>query len=133
VKRTRSFTRLDQLPELLDFAAETAQPAGIPESLIFRTQVVLEEIFVNIFKHAYQGKDGPVEVVLEAEEGSVSLRVTDWGPPFDPLSAQTPDLSKRLAEGVPGGAGLVLVRGMAVDTRYIREGSGNILSLRVKE
>ncbi|MDR2488951.1 MAG: ATP-binding protein [Desulfovibrio sp.] len=128
---TRVFSSLEHLPDLLDLAEETCRRAGLPGPLAFKAQVVLEELFVNIVKHAYREKGGPVRIALKAEKGSLSLRVEDEGPAFDPLAAETPDLQKRFAEGVPGGAGLVLLRSMAEDLRYARRDGRNILKMRI--
>jgi sigma-B regulation protein RsbU (phosphoserine phosphatase) len=131
VKLTRSFRSLEQLPDLLDLAAESAKSAGLSEALAFKVQVVLEELFVNIFKHAYQGGEGLAEITLETAEDGMLLRFEDWGPPFDPLAAAPPDLQKRFELGIPGGAGLVLVRSMGENPRYARGEGRNILELRV--
>jgi sigma-B regulation protein RsbU (phosphoserine phosphatase) len=131
VKLTRSFRSLDELPDLLDFAAESAKSAGFSETLAFKAQVVLEELFVNIFKHAYQGGEGRAEVALETTGDGMFLRFEDWGPPFDPLAAAPPDLQKRFELGIPGGAGLVLVRSMSENSRYARREGRNILELRL--
>jgi anti-sigma regulatory factor (Ser/Thr protein kinase) len=131
VKLTRSFTSLEQLPDLLDLAAESARRAGFPEAVAFKAQVVLEELFVNIFKHAYQDGEGKAEITLEMRKDGMFLRLEDWGPPFDPLAAEIPDLAKRFDLGIPGGAGLLLVRDMGENPRYAREGGRNILELRV--
>jgi serine/threonine-protein kinase RsbW len=128
----RSFVSLRQLPELLDLAAEAVRVFSLPESVIFKAQVVLEELFVNIFLHSYQGKDGPVEVRLETDGQSLLLRLEEMGPPFDPLRQETPDLQERFAQGQEGGAGLVLIRDLASDIRYARERDRNILQLRVE-
>jgi anti-sigma regulatory factor (Ser/Thr protein kinase) len=127
----RSFVSLRQLPELLDLAAEAVETFGLPESVIFKAQVVLEELFVNIFLHSYHGKDGPVDVSLETDGQSLLLRLEETGAPFDPLQKETPDLQKRFAEGQEGGAGLVLIRDLAADIRYVRERDRNILQLRI--
>ena len=127
----RVFTSLDELPELLELAEESCRQTGLPGSLAFKAQVVLEELFVNIFKHAYQDKQGPAEITLEAEKTALLLRVADQGPAFDPLGKETPDLQKRFADGIPGGAGLVLLRSMAQDLRYTRTDSHNILEMRI--
>ncbi|MDR2051052.1 MAG: ATP-binding protein [Deltaproteobacteria bacterium] len=128
---TRSFTSLEQLPELLDLVDENAKNAGLPDSLVFRAQVVLEELFVNIFKHAYQGGEGRAEVTLDAAADGLFLRLEDWGPPFNPLTANLPDLQNRFELGIPGGAGLLLVRNMGENPRYSREDGRNILEVLV--
>jgi anti-sigma regulatory factor (Ser/Thr protein kinase) len=127
----RVFTSLNELPELLDLAEETCRLAGLPDSLAFKAQVVLEELLANIFKHAYQGSPGPVEITLETERSVLFMRVADHGPAFDPLTKETPELQKRFADGIPGGAGLVLLRSMAQDLRYTRTDKYNILEMRI--
>jgi anti-sigma regulatory factor (Ser/Thr protein kinase) len=131
VKLTRSFRSLGELPDLLDFAAESAKSAGFSETLAFKAQVVLEELFVNIFNHAYQGGEGRAEVSLETTKSGMLLRLEDWGPPFDPLAVASTDLQKNFDLGIPGGAGLVLVRSMSENPRYVRRNGRNILELRL--
>jgi serine/threonine-protein kinase RsbW len=128
----RVFTSLEQLPELLDMAEELCRRAGLPEALAFKTQVVLEELFVNICKHAYQDKGGPARIAIRAENVSVCLRVEDEAPAFDPLAREIPDLQKRFEEGIPGGAGLLLVRSMTEGARYLRRENRNILEMRIR-
>jgi anti-sigma regulatory factor (Ser/Thr protein kinase) len=122
---------MEQLPELLDHAAESARRAGFADAAAFKAQVVLEELFVNIFMHAYQGEEGRVDITLEVTDEEFFLRTEDWGPPFDPLSAELSDPLSRFEQG-PGGAGLVLVRSMSENPRYYREDGRNIYETRVK-
>jgi anti-sigma regulatory factor (Ser/Thr protein kinase) len=131
MKETRTFNSLDELPTLLDLTAETARRAGLPESMAFKAQVLLEELFVNIFMHAYQGHSGPVLATLEAGDGGLRLRLEDSGPPFNPLLAEKTDLQKRFAEGKPGGAGLALLRSLAEESAYAREKERNVISFRL--
>jgi anti-sigma regulatory factor (Ser/Thr protein kinase) len=127
----RVFTSLSELPELLDLAEDACRRAGLPDALAFKAQVVLEELFVNTFNHAYQGREGPVEITLEAEREALFIRFADQGPAFDPLSVKTPDLQQRFADGIPGGAGLVLLRSLAREPRYLRRDARNIVELRI--
>jgi anti-sigma regulatory factor (Ser/Thr protein kinase) len=127
----RVFTSLSELPALLDLAEQDCRRAGLPDSLAFKAQVVLEELFVNTFKHAYQEAEGPVEITLEVERESLFIRFADQGPAFDPLAAETPDLQKRFADGIPGGAGLILLRSLARELRYFRRDNRNIVEMRI--
>ena len=127
----RVFASLDELPELLDLAEEICRRAGLPDSLVFKAQVVLEELFVNIFKHAYQDGEGWAKIILEAEEAALFICVADQGPAFDPLAREAPDLYQNFAHGIPGGAGLVLLRSMAQNLQYSRRDNQNILEMRI--
>ncbi|MCL2029288.1 MAG: ATP-binding protein [Deltaproteobacteria bacterium] len=129
----RVFNSLSELAELLDLAEELCRRSGMSDSLAFKAQVVLEEIFVNIFKHAYQDGGGSLEISLEAEQAALFIRITDQGPAFDPLAGETPDLQKRFADGIPGAAGLVLLRAMVQELRYARQGGRNILEVRITD
>ena len=123
---------LEELPGLLDLADSLCRQAELPESLAFKAQVVLEEILVNVFKHAYQDKGGPTEITLEVEDNGFFLRVADQGPAFNPLTQAEPDLQERFDKGIPGGAGLLLIRSMTEDLRYTRYDGRNILEMRIK-
>ncbi|MDR1110992.1 MAG: ATP-binding protein [Deltaproteobacteria bacterium] len=125
------FTSLSELAKLLGLAEEYCRRADLPDSLTFKTQVVLEELFVNTFKHGYQEKEGQAIVTLEAEKEYLFIRYADHAPAFDPLAKETPDLRKRFAEGIPGGAGLVLLRSMTQGLCYFRKEDSNIIEMRI--
>ena len=55
--------------------------------------------------------------------------VSDTGTPFDPLSAADPDLDAHIDERPVGGLGLYLIRSLAQDIRYRREGDTNLLTV----
>ena len=131
MEEIRSFASLQELPLLLDMTEAFCRRAGLPEQLTFKAQVVLEELFVNIFLHAYQNEAGQAVITLQDGDGALLLRVEDQGPAFDPLAQRAPDLQKRFTEGLPGGAGLVLLRSMATDMRYTRLADRNVLELRI--
>jgi anti-sigma regulatory factor (Ser/Thr protein kinase) len=129
IKIVKPQAALDELPDLLALVEEKTRQAKLPEGLIFKAQVVLEEIFVNVVNYAYDGKKGPMEINLQAEQNSLQIRVTDWGKPFNPLQQKQPDLQERFEKGIPGGAGLMLVRTMTASLAYTRIQDRNILDL----
>jgi anti-sigma regulatory factor (Ser/Thr protein kinase) len=131
VRLTVSCTVLEQLSDLLALVRESCKRAGLSDGVSFKAQVVLEEFFVNIFRHAYPEGRGRAEFSLEATENEIFLRIEDWGPPFDPLAAEPGDPEERFARGIPGGAGLVLMRKIGQNPRYVREDGRNIVELRV--
>lgn len=122
---------LEQLPKLLDDVDRVA--AALPESLRYRCQVVVEELFVNIALYAYDNKAGEVDIRLEGQGAAVLLTLIDGGRPFNPLGRELPDLTERFARGIPGGAGLHLVRSMARHAAYERKDGKNILRLVLEE
>lgn len=122
---------LAQLPELLVAVDKGSREAGLPEALARKAQIVLEELFVNVITHAYGGDFGPVEICLEPGEGVLRLRIIDWGPPFNPLEAKSPDMQGRIADNIAGGAGLLLVKAMSRELSYARQDDQNVICFSV--
>ena len=57
------------------------------------------------------------------------ITIVDYGIPFDPLEADTPDTSLPLAERTIGGLGIHLVQNMVDEFTYERDGDRNIVVL----
>ena len=95
-------------------------------------ELVTEEVLVNIFHHAYPPGEGEVgvSVAMEGEDRCV-IEFTDHGTPFDPLSAPEPDVKASLDERRPGGLGVLFIRTLVDEVRYLRRGDSNILTLTV--
>jgi serine/threonine-protein kinase RsbW len=110
---------------LLDFFVG----AGLPDDLVSRLLVVLDEVLSNVVYHALAGAvDGEREIGLCARlrPDTVELVITDDGPAFDPavFAAQAMGADRRL-----GGAGLLFVRALMDEVRFTREGDRNCLTL----
>jgi len=102
--------------------------AGLPEMELDKLDLVLEEVFMNIVRHAYGSEKGDVEVGYEASTGRVMVEISDAGRAFNPLAGDSPDFSLPLAARPLGGMGIFLVKTMARELRYERGGGRNRLS-----
>lgn len=92
--------------------------------------VAADEILTNVASYAYPpDAPGELQVTLRHAEGTLSLTFADRGVPYDPLTAPPPDLSLPLAERVPGGLGLFIVRKTMDAVAYRRDGDRNVLTL----
>lgn len=92
--------------------------------------VAADEILANVASYAYPpDAPGELQVTLRHAEGTLSLTFADRGTPYDPLTAPPPDLSLPLAERVPGGLGLFIVRKTMDAVAYRRDGDRNVLTL----
>jgi len=92
---------------------------SLPEELLFPFELALEEVFMNVVMHGGSGH-GPSTVWLELErgDGTLSMRLSDNGPAFDPLALPTPDLDAPIEERAVGGLGVHLVRQMMDGVSY---------------
>ena len=115
--------------ELITVAVEEfAERDNWPPDLVFKMNLALEELGVNIIN--YSGATGDIEISLAADGDSVTVEISDDGRPFNPLLDQeAPDVSAPLGDRPIGGLGIHLVRSMMDEMRYSREDGKNKLSM----
>lgn len=105
----------------------------IPADVLSRFRVILDEILSNIISHAYtDDNQHEIELWMEAVNKRFLLTITDDGRPFNPLSVEPPDTSASMEERELGGVGIHLVRTLADEAIYQRQGEKNVLTL-IKE
>ena len=115
--------------ELIPAAVEEfAERENWPPDLVFKLNLVLEELGVNIVN--YSGATGDIEISLASDDERVTVEISDDGRPFNPLLDQeTPDISAPLDDRPVGGLGIHLVRSMMDEMRYSREDGKNKLAI----
>jgi serine/threonine-protein kinase RsbW len=122
---------LNSLKAFLDFVRAGGEGVGLEPDKLDKLNLVLEELFVNIARYAYQPGGGDVEVAYApGGPGLLLVQISDQGRVFNPLENQEPDLSGELKDRPVGGLGLFLVRRLADSITYRREQGRNILSFR---
>jgi serine/threonine-protein kinase RsbW len=122
--------RLESLPELTAFITDQAQKIGLPQDNIDFICLAVEEALVNVFNYAYPAATGDVEVHVNASgKPPLGVEIRDTGAAFNPLSLPEPDLEADVAQRKVGGLGIFLIRRMADQVQYRREGNSNILTL----
>ena len=123
----------DQLDRLMEFINEQLEEFSCPDEVRFDLNVIVDELFSNIFQFAYGPEPGTVTVRVERESDPPAAVLTfeDRGAPFNPLTEERPDLSSQPARERPvGGLGIFLVRKRADQLSYTRQGGKNILTVR---
>ncbi|OPY74030.1 MAG: serine-protein kinase RsbW [Syntrophorhabdus sp. PtaU1.Bin058] len=124
--------KLDHLHTLIDLVSNCAKEQGLSGKRINEIEIATEEALVNIFRYAYQGQEGDVEISCRAEHGKTFIiRIIDAGMAFNPLSLAEPDTTLDISERQIGGVGVFLIRKLMDDVIYRRDGDKNILELVV--
>ncbi len=98
----------------------------------FRLDLCLTELVSNAVTHGYADRTGE-RLLIECmvDPAWVTLRLTDDGIPFDQTAPLPVPHPLNLAEAVPGGAGLPLVREFSDRAVYRREGNSNVTEISV--
>ena len=107
-----------------------------PDSLVFKVNLVLEELGLNILSYGGEDEDRSpeVEITLISEDDSLTIEVSDDGRPFNPLEdAVVPDVDALLDERSIGGLGVHLVRTLMDDLSYQRAEGRNLLKMVTKK
>ncbi len=125
-------SKAEDLYEVLDFISSCLSRSSPSKEVISQLQLVVEEVFVNISKYAYQPPgSGDVKITCAVEKAMMKVTLTfeDSGQAFDPLQKPDPDTSEPLDDRKIGGLGIFLVKNHVDGISYRREDGKNILTI----
>jgi len=109
--------RIDALPGLFAFTAETLARQNSDGALLPTVDLVLEELFTNSVKYGRGAT--PLLVEIAAIEGGVAVTLTDFdAEPFDLTRVPPVDTTLPAEARRPGGLGLHLIRKLVDSIEY---------------
>lgn len=122
----------ENLPAVTSFIDEQLEALACPLKAQMQIDVAIDEIFSNIAFYAYGQEPGDVTVRFDYDDtqGDAILTFTDNGATFNPLEAETPDVTLSAEERKIGGLGIFLVRKTMDEVTYRHENGCNILTIR---
>ena len=135
MKSTFSATR-ENFRKMVDFIITGLTEQKFEKKLIGKIHLVVEEIILNIIQHAYPEGPGDVEIdycfeTRNEKVSSVTLTISDWGVPFNPLTAASePVMDVEVEERKVGGLGVFLVKNLVDELSYEHKGNQNRLTLK---
>jgi anti-sigma regulatory factor (Ser/Thr protein kinase) len=107
-------------------------PEKLGEEALYRVELVLEEILVNVIRHAFSdGEAHCIDLTATVDADTVTLHFEDDGPAFDPRLAPEPARPTTIADASPGGLGLILVSRAAKFIDYARTEGHNRLTIGI--
>ncbi len=126
--------RYESIPAVVAFVAKAAEAAGLDGDATFHCSMAVDEACTNIIEHAYGGQDGGViEITCTIEPGVCTIRIVDYGQPFDPAAVPMPQAGQSLDQIRPGGIGLHLMRKMMDQVEFQFTEGRNILTMIKKQ
>jgi anti-sigma regulatory factor (Ser/Thr protein kinase) len=104
----------------------------IPKSKMNQIRVIVEELFSNIVRFAYEDQlEHTIEIRMNRYEELVEIEIIDDGIAFNPLEhSENPHRDPALVES--GGMGLTLVQTFSNKMSYQRKGDKNQLRIEKK-
>jgi anti-sigma regulatory factor (Ser/Thr protein kinase) len=133
--RTWTHTFACAIPELRRMSGwvhEVCADAAIDHDLALDLELCLHEVVANVILHGCDHPGGsPISVSLTASRDGVRATVEDFGRAFDPRQVPERPVPATLEDLTPGGRGVEILRRLARDLDYRRDGDRNILTFRV--
>lgn len=123
---------VENLQQVIDFATEHLEARGCSMKTVMQTELVVEEVFVNIANYAYHPEIGAATFCIEFEENPSAVLMTfiDSGKPYNPLENEEPDTTLDLEERDIGGLGIFLVKKNVDEISYEHSDGKNILRMK---
>lgn len=124
--------RMDSMAEIRTFVESACTTAGIGREDCLKLLLIVEELFTNTVTHGYREEsESPVWIAFEPFESGFTLRYEDAAPPHNPFGEFRPmDTTVLVAQQPVGGLGLKLIRSLAQNAGYSREGERNCIRVR---
>jgi anti-sigma regulatory factor (Ser/Thr protein kinase) len=120
--------RLAELPRVAGAMDDFLVESGLPPETVEAAHLVLDELFSNVVRWAYEeGAEREILVRVAAGPQCVRLAIEDDGRAFDPLSAPLPDFQGPPSCRPEGGLGIYLVRALAERVTYRRVAGRNVV------
>ena len=122
--------RMEEVPRLVERLDVFGQEAQLPDDVVFRLTVALDEVVTNIVRHAFDSQGGhDILLGITVDERFVTAVVEDDGPPFDLRTVAPADIDAPIEFRPIGGLGVHLVRSLTHALEYRRQGGRNIVTL----
>jgi anti-sigma regulatory factor (Ser/Thr protein kinase) len=121
---------LERVAELRATVREMGAGCQAPPDCIGDLVQAVDEAATNVIRYGYRGAPGSIDMTAEVVGDDIVITLADAAPPFDPTTAEGPDLTIPPHKRIPGGMGIHLMR-LATDSmeHRVRPGGGNILTL----
>ena len=124
----------ERLSDITNAVEELGERERWPPDFLFRMNLVLEEMTLNVMTHGRSAGASELEVVVVCEADTVTVEIVDDGPRFDPLQdAPVPDPDASLDDRPVGGLGVYLVREMVDEVSYRYEDGRNRVLIRTSK
>jgi len=123
--------KMESMAEIRAFVEAGCTAAGIDRGDCLKILLIVEELFTNTVTHGYREEsESPVWMAFEPSDEGFTLRYEDAAPPHNPFGDFRPtDTGVLVAQQPVGGLGLKLIRSLARDAGYSREGERNCIRI----
>ena len=123
----------DRLTEIRDFVLQNVSGLGFSDFEQNNVVLAVDEACANLIQHAYRNdpsKSISIRIIVSTWE--IRVEISDTSAPFDPSTAELPDMRAYFAEHRHHGLGILLMTRVMDDIQYLPgtgPGAANMLIL----
>ncbi|MBQ9005443.1 MAG: SpoIIE family protein phosphatase [Atopobiaceae bacterium] len=125
---------LANLEKVIEMIHEELDRRYCPIVTQHQIDIAVEELFVNVCNYAYaeEEKVGPCQVsyLYRPDPNTITISITDWGTPFDPLKQEDPTLPSSVKEAKIGGLGIFMAKRLTDELTYRRDNDKNVVTFK---
>ncbi len=122
--------RIEFLPQVRSFVDYVGRSYIYTNKDINATKLAVEEACTNIIRHGYKDNpEGKIRLKALMHKYCMTIILIDQGQAFDPRTVNRPDLTEYVRMGKVGGLGIMMIRKLMDDIRYVAKAHGNELRL----
>lgn len=111
------------------FLRDTVAGVAFSEEDLFRLELAVTEICINIVRYAYPDAPGEMAIHIWDDGAAVYVEFADRGKPFDPRTVPEPTLKTMMRGERRGGLGIYLARKLSDSFDYRRADGQNIVTI----
>ena len=120
----------EELERIVSAVEGIAEQDHWSEDLLFKINLVVEEIGLNIIDYAFDSGSHEFDLIVTSDAEAVTIEAIDAGRPYDRRSeTPSPDLDAPIDCRPVGGLGVYLVRTLMDQSDYRRVDGRNCLTL----
>ncbi len=120
---------IQEIPQIRQDLEFLENEWGISKSEIRQILVIIEELFSNIVRYAFEdGEEHTIDIRLGKSENEIEIEIIDDGLDFNPLEYQLEPLADP-ATSDAGGMGLTLIQAFSSNISYTRNSGKNHLKI----
>jgi len=125
-------SEIHEIPNIRKDMEELEKAWKIPKSKMNQIRVIIEELFSNIVRFAYEDQsEHMIEIGMKRNDEFIEIEIIDDGVAFNPLEhSEDPLRDPALVES--GGMGLTLVQTFSNKLSHQRKGKKNLLKIEKK-
>jgi serine/threonine-protein kinase RsbW len=123
---------LGEIDRARAFLRDTVAGVAFSEEDLFRLELALSEICINIVRYAYPEAPGEMAIRVWDDGAAVYVEFADEGKPFDPRTTPEPTLETMMRGERKGGLGIYLARKLSDSFDYRRDDGRNIVTISKK-